>query len=157
MNFERAARLKKLPPYLFREIDEKKKAAREAGVDLIDLGVGDPDLPTPPLLIRALARASQNPAYHQYPFGAGLLDLLGGLRCWLGVVLYDFVQVHLLYLNGLRDRTADGGAPESALVAGERLAIEFVLSLLFGGGFARLEAGVANLDPLKIRANNLRR
>lgn len=72
MNFDRAERLKKLPPYLFIEIDKKKKAAVAAGVDLVDLGVGDPDRPTPPLLIKALQKASNDPANHQYPLGSGL-------------------------------------------------------------------------------------
>ncbi len=71
MRFERSKSLSKLPPYLFIEIDKKKKAALEAGVDLIDLGVGDPDRPTPPFLLRALAKASLKPANHQYPLGSG--------------------------------------------------------------------------------------
>ena len=72
MEFERSKALKSLPPYLFIEIDKKKKAALAAGVDLIDLGVGDPDKPTPKPLLKALAKASKNPAYHQYPLGSGL-------------------------------------------------------------------------------------
>jgi LL-diaminopimelate aminotransferase len=82
MNFERAGRLKKLPPYLFIEIDKKKKAARDAGVDLVDLGVGDPDLPTPGVLLNALAKASRDPANHQYPFGAGLLSFRKAAAAW---------------------------------------------------------------------------
>lgn len=72
MEFERSERLKKLPPYLFIEIDKKKKAAKAAGVDLIDLGVGDPDKPTPKILLKALAKASLKPENHQYPFGSGM-------------------------------------------------------------------------------------
>jgi LL-diaminopimelate aminotransferase len=72
LNFDRAERLKKLPPYLFIEIDKKKKAAQAAGVDLVDLGIGDPDRPTPAPLLKALEKASRNPAHHQYPLGAGL-------------------------------------------------------------------------------------
>ena len=45
--FEKAERLKQLPPYLFKEIDRKKAEVKARGVDIIDLGVGDPDLPTP--------------------------------------------------------------------------------------------------------------
>ncbi len=47
--FEFAERLKQLPPYLFKEIDRVKDEVRARGVDIIDLGVGDPDLPTPGL------------------------------------------------------------------------------------------------------------
>ena len=84
MKFELAARLSKLPPYLFIEIDKKKKAALAAGVDLVDLGVGDPDRPTPAPLLAALSRAAANPAYHQYPLGAGLPEFRKAAADWVG-------------------------------------------------------------------------
>ena len=58
MEFKHAERLKKLPPYLFIEIDKKKKAAIEKGIDIISLGIGDPDLPTPDFIIEALYKAA---------------------------------------------------------------------------------------------------
>ncbi len=69
--FEIASRLKKLPPYLFAEIDKKKKAAIAAGRDVINLGIGDPDTPTPDFIIEALARAARDPATHQYALDNG--------------------------------------------------------------------------------------
>jgi LL-diaminopimelate aminotransferase len=66
-------RLQKLPPYLFAELDRKKQKIKAEGKDVIDLGVGDPDLPTPDFIIDELSRAAKDPANHQYPFGAGLL------------------------------------------------------------------------------------
>jgi LL-diaminopimelate aminotransferase len=83
MKFELAQRLSKLPPYLFIEIDKKKKAALAAGVDLVDLGVGDPDRPTPAPLLAELGRAASNPAYHQYPLGAGLPEFRKAAAAWL--------------------------------------------------------------------------
>jgi LL-diaminopimelate aminotransferase len=82
VSFERSERLKKLPPYLFIEIDKKKKAAKAAGVDLVDLGVGDPDRPTPALLLQALAKASKKPENHQYPFGSGSLGFRTEIGSW---------------------------------------------------------------------------
>lgn len=82
MEFTRSKALQSLPPYLFIEIDKKKKAAIEAGVDLVDLGVGDPDRPTPKALIKALQKASENPAYHQYPFGNGMLSYRQAVAAW---------------------------------------------------------------------------
>src|SRR6185295_2775821 len=67
-------RLQKLPPYLFAELDRRKKAAIEKGVDLISLGIGDPDKPTPPHIIEVAKKAMENPKHHQYPLGAGLMD-----------------------------------------------------------------------------------
>lgn len=67
-------RLQKLPPYLFAEVDRRKKAALEKGVDLISLGVGDPDKPTPAHIVDAARKAAGDPKHHSYPFGAGLKD-----------------------------------------------------------------------------------
>ena len=71
MPIEKADRLKKLPPYLFAEIDKKKKAALAAGRDVINLGVGDPDLPTPGFIIEALKVAAHDPKNHQYALDEG--------------------------------------------------------------------------------------
>jgi LL-diaminopimelate aminotransferase len=68
-----ADRVRTLPPYLFAAIDRMKAEARERGADLIDLGIGDPDLPTPPHLVQALQRAAGNPEYHRYPSYEGML------------------------------------------------------------------------------------
>lgn len=70
--FEAAARLKQIPPYLFKEIDEKKLAVQARGVDIIDLGVGDPDLPTPQFIIDRMKEAVQDPATHRYPLYSGM-------------------------------------------------------------------------------------
>ena len=70
--FERAERLRQLPPYLFKEIDRKKAEVQARGVDIIDLGVGDPDLPTPDFIIEAMNKATKNPANHQYPSYSGM-------------------------------------------------------------------------------------
>jgi LL-diaminopimelate aminotransferase len=70
-----AQRIAALPPYLFARIDELKAEQRRRGVDLIDLGIGDPDLPTPPHIVEALARAAAVPAHHRYPSYAGMPEL----------------------------------------------------------------------------------
>jgi len=64
-------RLKALPPYLFAEIDRKKKAAIAAGRPVINLGIGDPDTPTPDFIIRAAQEAVADPATHQYALDRG--------------------------------------------------------------------------------------
>ncbi|MEA3368033.1 MAG: LL-diaminopimelate aminotransferase [Planctomycetota bacterium] len=64
-------RLKALPPYLFAEIDRKKKAAIAAGRPVINLGIGDPDTPTPTFIIEAAQRAVADPATHQYALDRG--------------------------------------------------------------------------------------
>ncbi|MDR0819968.1 MAG: LL-diaminopimelate aminotransferase [Endomicrobium sp.] len=75
-------KLKKLPPYLFIEIDRKKKEAIKQGADIISLGVGDPDLPTPDHIIKSMQESVTKPANHQYPFGAGLLSYRKAIAEW---------------------------------------------------------------------------
>jgi len=67
-----AARLGLLPPYLFAELDRLKKEVQQTGVDVISLGIGDPDLPTPPHIVEALKRTAEIPANHRYPDYQGL-------------------------------------------------------------------------------------
>jgi LL-diaminopimelate aminotransferase len=64
---QKAERLSLLPPYLFVQIRNKIREARERGVDVISLGVGDPDQPTPPHVVQALQAAAEDPANHVYP------------------------------------------------------------------------------------------
>jgi LL-diaminopimelate aminotransferase len=73
--FVKAERLQKLPPYLFAEIDRKKKAAIAAGRDVINLGVGDPDRPTPAAIVKSLQHHVENPAFHQYALDQGAPEL----------------------------------------------------------------------------------
>ena len=62
-----AQRIAELPPYLFAEIDRKKEAKQAQGIDVISLGIGDPDTPTPDRIVDAMAEAIRNPSNHQYP------------------------------------------------------------------------------------------
>ncbi len=64
---QKAHRLQALPPYLFVQIRHKIRDARERGIDVISLGVGDPDQPTPPHVIDELCRTARDPANHVYP------------------------------------------------------------------------------------------
>ncbi len=73
--FVKSERLQKLPPYLFAEIDRKKKAAIAAGKDVINLGVGDPDRPTPRPIIESLQKNVEVSSYHQYALDQGAPEL----------------------------------------------------------------------------------
>ena len=64
-------RLDAVPPYLFAELERKIEQREQAGIDVISLGIGDPDLPTPEPVVEALARAARDPATHQYPSNRG--------------------------------------------------------------------------------------
>lgn len=79
-----AKRIESLPPYLFAELDKKLEAKRAEGVDVISLGVGDPDLPTPPHIVEAMAEAIRDPATHQYPSYYGTLEFRTAVAAWYG-------------------------------------------------------------------------
>ncbi|MBX6423003.1 LL-diaminopimelate aminotransferase [Thermosulfurimonas sp. F29] len=80
--FEFSERLRKLPPYLFVELDRLKAEARAKGMDVIDLGVGDPDLPTPPHIVKAGKRALEKPENHHYPSSVGMMAFREAVVEW---------------------------------------------------------------------------
>lgn len=77
-----AQRVKNLPPYLFAEIERKIARAREEGKDIIDLGIGDPDLPTPSFLVERMCQEVQNPENHRYPSYRGLAAFREAVASW---------------------------------------------------------------------------
>ncbi|MDR3587683.1 MAG: LL-diaminopimelate aminotransferase [Desulfosporosinus sp.] len=79
---EEAQRIQALPPYLFARIDEKIAGAKAKGVDVISLGIGDPDLPTPDHIIDKLIEAARNPENHRYPSYVGMLEFRSAVAEW---------------------------------------------------------------------------
>lgn len=77
-----ADRIEKLPPYLFAQISKKVAAKRAEGIDVISFGIGDPDLPTPPHILDALADAARDPANHRYPETEGLPEFRQAAADW---------------------------------------------------------------------------
>jgi LL-diaminopimelate aminotransferase len=79
-----ANRLNKIPPYLFAEIDRKVQEKKKAGVDVISLGIGDPDLPTPARIVHVLQEAAEDPVNHRYASYFGLAELREAIAGWYG-------------------------------------------------------------------------
>ena len=79
-----ARRLDLVPPYLFAELERKIEEKRRAGVDVISLGIGDPDLPTPEPVIRALQAAAADATTHQYPTNRGLESFRDAVAAFYG-------------------------------------------------------------------------
>ncbi len=77
-----AQRVQQLPPYLFARISELIASKRAEGVDVISLGIGDPDLPTPDYLLDVLKAAADRPANHRYPESDGLPELRQAIARW---------------------------------------------------------------------------
>jgi alanine-synthesizing transaminase len=77
-------RIKRLPPYVFSIVDELKMKARRKGDDIIDLGMGNPDLPTPPHIVEKLIEAVKNPRNHRYSASRGIHKLRSAIAGWYG-------------------------------------------------------------------------
>ena len=82
MNIEFADRVKNLPPYLFAEIDRLKAETIKKGMDVIDLGVGDPDLPTFTKIQESMKKVIGDPAHHRYPSYTGMTSFLDAISRW---------------------------------------------------------------------------
>jgi len=79
-----AKRIESLPPYLFASLDRKLAAKRAEGVDVISLGVGDPDMPTPEHVVEAMRDAVADPATHRYPSYYGSIEFRSAVAAWYG-------------------------------------------------------------------------
>ncbi len=82
LTIKKARRINELPPYLFAEIDRRKRQALSQGVDLIDLGIGDPDIPTPSVVVEKLLEGASKPANHRYPNSSGMLEFREAVANW---------------------------------------------------------------------------
>lgn len=123
MRHVRADRLSHLPPYLFVEIDRKKKEARDAGRDVIDFGVGDPDQPTPTFIVDRMAEAIRDPANHTYAFGWGMIELRGTIAKFFqrryGVTLHPKTEILVL----LGSKEGIGHLPTAVVNPGEHVLV----------------------------------
>lgn len=75
-------RLKAIPPYVFAELDKKRQVVAARGVDVINLGIGDPDQPTPAHIVEAMQAALNNPANHKYPPFGGMKEYKEAAAAW---------------------------------------------------------------------------
>ncbi len=133
-------RIGSLSPYLFAAIDDARVRAIERGVDVIDLGVGDPDRPTPSHVVEALCRAARDPSTHTYPSYLGLLEFREAASLWylerMGVELDPETEV--LTLIGSKEGVAH--APLAFLDPGDLALVPdpaypvYRIATVFAGG-----------------------
>jgi len=77
-------RIKRLPPYVFEEVNRMKARARAAGEDIIDFGMGNPDMPTPPHIVEKLIEAVRDPRTHRYSSSRGIPGLRRAIAAYYG-------------------------------------------------------------------------
>ncbi|MBU1037911.1 MAG: LL-diaminopimelate aminotransferase [Candidatus Omnitrophica bacterium] len=157
-------RLKKLPPYLFVEIDRAKKRARDEGRDIIDFGVGDPDMPTPKFIIDAMNKAMRNAKNHRYPLDSGLPEFRQSCAIWFkkryGVDLD--ADTEILPLIGSKEGIAHMGLacinPGDVALVPDPCYPPYTSGTLFAGGVVELmplEAKNHFLPDLKAINHNI--
>ncbi|MDA8433778.1 MAG: LL-diaminopimelate aminotransferase [Nitrospiraceae bacterium] len=137
---EMASRVKNLPPYLFASIDKMKQEARAKGVDVIDMSIGDPDIPTPAHIVEAMKQAVEKPEHHRYPSYEGMLSFREGVAGWyrrrFGVTLDPKSEV----LSLIGSKEGIGHLPLAFVEPGDTVLVPspgypvYPVSVLFAGG-----------------------
>jgi LL-diaminopimelate aminotransferase len=140
VSVELARRVKDLPPYLFATIDRMKQKALSKGVDLIDLSVGDPDIPTPSHIVKRLKKAVERPEHHRYPSYEGMLSFRQAVADWykkrFGVSLKPSTEV----LSLIGSKEGIGHIPLAFINPGDVVLVSspgypvYHVSTLFAGG-----------------------
>jgi len=158
------SRLDLLPPYLFTAIDKAKRQAVSEGCDVVDLGLGDPDQPTPEALLEVMTRAIRNHAHHRYPCNQGSESFRCAIAEWFarryGVNLDPETQI--LALIGSKEGIAH--LPLALLEEGDNVLVPdigypvYPSSTILAGGEPRTYSLIAELgfrpDPDEIAAKS---
>jgi LL-diaminopimelate aminotransferase len=137
---ELASRVKSLPPYLFATIDRMKQDAKAKGVDLIDLSIGDPDIPTPAHIVEAMKDAVGKPEHHRYPSYEGMVSYREAVAEWykrrFDVTIDPAVEV----LSLIGSKEGIGHIPLAFIEPGDVALVPspgypvYPVSVLFAGG-----------------------
>jgi LL-diaminopimelate aminotransferase len=140
ISIELASRVRHLPPYLFASIEKMKQRAREEGVDLIDLSIGDPDIPTPSHIVRSMQKAVEKPVHHRYPSYEGMVSFREAVARWYGrrfcVKLDPLVEV----LSLIGSKEGIGHIPLAFIDPGDTVLVPspgypvYSVGTLFAGG-----------------------
>lgn len=116
-------RLDKLPPYLFSAMDEAKSAALAKGVDVVDLGIGDPDRPTPASLVEIMTAAVADPAFHRYPAQRGTPRLRQAIAAWLKQRHHTIVDADTQVLVLIGSKEGLGHLPTTCVEEGDNVLV----------------------------------
>lgn len=140
VSVELAKRLKNLPPYLFAIIDKMKQKAVNRGVDLIDLSVGDPDMPTPERIIERMKKAVKNPVHHRYPSYEGMLSFRQAVADWYKKRFKVSLNPEAEVLSLIGSKEGIGHIPLAFINPGDVVLVSspgypvYPVSTLFAGG-----------------------
>lgn len=137
---ELASRVKNLPPYLFAAIDKMKQDAIAKGVDLIDMSIGDPDIPTPSHIVDSMKTAVANPAHHRYPSYEGMLSFREAVASWYRRRFNVTLDPRKEVLSLIGSKEGIGHVPLAFIEPGDTVLVPspgypvYPVSVLFAGG-----------------------
>jgi len=137
---ELASRVKNLPPYLFATIDKMKKEAISRGIDLIDMSIGDPDLPTPPHIVDAMKIATEKPEHHRYPSYEGMPSFREAVAGWCKSRFNVTIDPGTEALSLIGSKEGIGHIPLAFVEPGDTVLVPspgypvYPVSALFAGG-----------------------
>jgi LL-diaminopimelate aminotransferase len=147
MNVEFADRVKRLPPYLFAEIEKVIKEKKAQGVDLISLSIGDPDLPPPPFVIASLKKEVANLKNHNYSFSQGEPDFRQAVADWYKKRFHvDLAPDEVIALMGSKEGLAN--IARAFVNAGDRVLVPDPSYPVYNNGGTILNDGIPVAMPL---------
>ena len=147
MTFEYADRIKRLPPYLFAEIEKTIKEKKAHGIDLISLSIGDPDLPPPPFIIEALKQEVSDLKNHNYSFSQGEPDFRAAVAEWYKKRFnVDLAQDQVVALLGSKEGIAN--IARAFINPGDRVLVPDPAYPVYANGSTILCDGLAVAMPL---------
>ncbi len=147
MKIDFAERMKRLPPYLFAEIERLIKEKKASGVDLISLSIGDPDLPPPRFVIEALREEAANPKNHNYSFSQGEPDFRQAVADWYKKRFHvDLGQDQVVALLGSKEGIAN--VARAFVNPGDRVLVPDPAYPVYANGSTILCDGVSVEMPL---------
>ncbi|MEW6108783.1 MAG: LL-diaminopimelate aminotransferase [Nitrospirota bacterium] len=137
---ELASRVRNLPPYLFASIDKMKQEALANGVDLIDMSIGDPDIPTPPHIVESMKKAVEKPEHHRYPSYEGMLSYREAVSKWYKKRFNVDLDARNEVLSLIGSKEGIGHIPLAFVEPGDTVLVPspgypvYPISVLFAGG-----------------------
>lgn len=151
MNFEYAERIKRLPPYLFAEIEKMQKEKKAQGIDLISLSIGDPDLPPPDFVVEALAKEAMNLKNHNYSFSQGEPDFREAVSNWMKTRFnVDVAHEQVVALLGSKEGIAN--VARAFINPGDKVLVPDPAYPVYANGSTILCDGVT--QPMPLLADN---
>jgi LL-diaminopimelate aminotransferase len=152
MTFEYADRIKRLPPYLFAEIERQIKEKKAQGIDLISLSIGDPDLPPPAFIVEAFKQEVADLKNHNYSFSQGETDFRAAVVEWYKIRFgVDLQQDQVVALLGSKEGIAN--VARAFINPGDQVLVPDPAYPVYANGSAILCDGQAVMMPL-LEENN---